>query len=86
MSFADDIKAVLDAAKQAEHDMVNLPPHYRDGGIECIDYLEAKLTTEQFVGFCLGNALKYLSRAGKKDDFSTDLAKARWYINRLLED
>lgn len=84
MSLSDDVRAILDAAQQMEHDMVNLPPHYRSGGIECIDYLEAKLTSEQFVGFCLGNALKYLSRAGKKGDFSEDLAKARWYINRLL--
>ena len=86
MSFADDVRAVLDAAQQMEHDMVNLPPHYRSGGIETIEYLQAKMTGEQFVGFCLGNALKYLSRAGKKGDFSEDLAKARWYINKLLED
>lgn len=86
MGIADEIKAVLEAAEQMEHDMVNLPPHYRSGGIETIDYLQAKLTHDQFVGFCLGNALKYLSRAGKKGDFSEDLAKARWYINKLLED
>lgn len=86
MGITDEFKAVLEAAEQIEHDMVNLPPHYVTGGIETIDYLEAKLTSEQFKGFCLGNALKYLSRAGKKGDFATDLAKARWYINRLLED
>jgi pyruvate dehydrogenase complex dehydrogenase (E1) component len=86
VGLKDEFKAVLEAAEQMEHDMVNLPPHYRSGGIEMIDYLEAKLTSEQFQGFCLGNALKYLSRAGKKGDFSEDLAKARWYINRLLDE
>jgi hypothetical protein len=85
MSFADDVRAILDAAQQMEHDMVNLPPHYQAGGIETIDYIEAKLTAEQFTGYCLGNALKYLSRANKKGDFAGDLGKARWYINRLLD-
>lgn len=65
-------------------DMVNAPPHYTDGGIETIDYLYAKLTYEQFMGFCLGNALKYLSRAGKKGDWQEDLKKARWYIDRAI--
>lgn len=86
MGIKDEFNAILAAAEKMEHDMVNLPPHYRDGGIETIDYLEAKLTPEQLKGFCLGNALKYLSRAGKKGDFYTDIAKARWYLNRLLED
>lgn len=65
-------------------DPVNHPPHYTDGGVETIDYIEAKLTPEQFSGYCLGNALKYISRAGKKGDAATDLAKARWYINRII--
>lgn len=82
MGFADDVRAVLEAV---EHDMVNLPPHYQAGGIETIDYIQAKMTPEQFEGFCLGNALKYLSRAGKKGDFKTDIAKARWYLNKLLD-
>lgn len=65
-------------------DMVNSPAHYTAGGIETIDFIEAKLTGEQFTGYCLGNSLKYLSRAGKKGDGAEDLAKARWYINRAL--
>lgn len=66
-------------------DMVNQPPHYTDGGIETIDYLQAKLTAEEFTGFCKGNALKYLSRAGKKGGGAEDIAKAAWYTNRLLD-
>lgn len=64
-------------------DMVNAPPHYTDGGIEAIDYLRAKLTPEEFRGFCKGNALKYLSRAGKKGDATEDYAKSAWYLARL---
>jgi hypothetical protein len=65
-------------------DVVNHPAHYTAGGVETIDYMQAKLTQDQFEGYCLGNALKYLSRAGKKHDFKQDVAKAAWYLNRLL--
>jgi hypothetical protein len=65
-------------------DMVNHPPHYKVGGIETIDYIQAKLTPEQFEGFCIGNALKYISRADHKEDATEDLHKAVWYLNRLL--
>jgi hypothetical protein len=65
-------------------DAVN-PDHYKVGGIETIDYLRAKLSPEEFAGYCRGNALKYLSRAGHKDDAAQDLAKARWYLDRMLE-
>jgi Protein of unknwon function (DUF3310) len=64
-------------------DMINSPSHYIDGGIEAIDYIEAKLTPEQFQGMCLGNALKYLSRYGRKDDTLQEVGKAIYYLNRL---
>lgn len=59
--------------------MVDQPPHYKDGGIETIDFIEAKK-----LGFNLGNAVKYISRAGKKNDALEDLKKARWYLNREI--
>ena len=65
-------------------DMVNHPSHYKVGGIEAIDYLQAKLSKEEFAGFCRGNALKYLSRAGHKDDAAQEYRKAIWYIERLI--
>jgi hypothetical protein len=64
-------------------DAIN-PDHYKFGGIETIDYLQAKLSPEEFAGFCRGNALKYLSRAGHKDDAAQDYRKAIWYIERLI--
>ena len=71
-------------------DMVNAPPHYRHGGIETIDYIEAKN-----LNYRLGNVIKYISRAGKKHemlglknrfDYSImDLEKAKWYLEREIE-
>lgn len=67
-------------------DDINKPPHYHRGGIECIDYLKAKLTPEEFLGFLKGNCMKYLSRMGHKDSASKDAAKAAWYANRLQKE
>ena len=62
-------------------DLVNHPPHYRDGGIEVIDFIEAK-----DLNFRLGNAIKYISRAGKKaTDPVQDLEKAAWYLKREID-
>lgn len=49
--------------------------YYNKGGIETIDFIKAKLTEEQYIGFCLGNVMKYSSR----DKNSDDLAKAAFY-------
>ena len=68
------------------HDEVNHPAHYTDGGIETIDFIEAKLSPEEFRGYCLGNALKYLSRTGKKGDPIIDLQKAQWYLARIAKE
>jgi len=65
-------------------DAVN-PDHYKKGGIETIDYLESKLPLEEFLGYCRGNMLKYLSRLGHKDEAAQEMAKAVWYGQRWLE-
>ena len=64
------------------NDAVNHPSHYTDGGIETIDFIEAKK-----LPYHLGNAVKYISRAGKKDQNTTieDLQKAVWYIERYIK-
>ena len=68
----------------AANDPVNHPEHYQTAdGIECIDAIAAALTPEQFAGFCRGNALKYLWRAGKKGSANEDLDKAIWYLERM---
>lgn len=66
-------------------DNVNHPSHYTSGGIETIDYMEAKSTPEEFRGHLRLTAIKYLSRAGLKLDTLEDLKKARWYLTRLID-
>ena len=65
---------------------VNHPAHYggEDNPYETIKVLQAWLSPEQFEGFLLGNAVKYISRAGKKGDRVEDLKKAVWYLERAL--
>ena len=67
-------------------DMVNQPKHYMVGGIETIEYLKAKSTPEEFRGHLRLTALKYLSRAGYKNDALEDLKKGQWYLNRLIQE
>jgi hypothetical protein len=61
-------------------DMVNSPTHYKVGGIETIDFIEAKN-----LGYHLGNVIKYVSRADHKNARLEDLKKARWYLDRAIE-
>lgn len=63
-------------------DAVNHPPHYggEDNPHEAIKVIEA-----WGLGFCLGNTVKYIARAGRKGDAIEDLEKARWYIDRELQ-
>jgi len=67
------------------NDMVNHPPHYKVGGIETIDYMQAKSTPEEFAGYLRLNCMKYLSRAGHKGAVLEDYKKAAWYLNKLIE-
>ncbi|MFS1514578.1 DUF3310 domain-containing protein [Chengkuizengella sp. SCS-71B] len=69
---------------EKQNDPVNRPNHYVTGGIETIDFMQAKLTGEQFKGYCLGNVLKYCTRHEHKNG-KEDLKKAQWYLNKLLE-
>ena len=62
-------------------DNVNHPSHYAEGRrFEPIDVIE-----DWGLDFHLGNAVKYISRAGRKGDAREDIEKAVWYLNRWLE-
>lgn len=65
-------------------DVVNSPEHYRQGGIEAIDAIQASMTSEEFIGYLRGNAQKYLWRYRHKGKPVEDLRKAKWYLDRLL--
>lgn len=69
---------------EAKQDMVNRPPHYNQGEIECIDYLRDNLG-EGFSYYCEGNVKKYLHRWRYKDQPVQDLEKAQWYLAKLIE-
>ena len=65
-------------------DMVNHPPHYTQGDIECIDAIKAATKgLNGFEGYCTGNAIKYLWRWKYKSGVE-DLKKAYWYIRKLI--
>ena len=61
------------------HDPVNHPSHYTQGGIETIDFIEAK-----GLGYNLGNVIKYITRADYKGNRIEDLQKAKWYLEREI--
>lgn len=64
-------------------DQVNHPPHY---GGSASPYEAIKVIEAWELGFCLGNCLKYIRRAGKKSKarYLEDLKKARWYLDREI--
>jgi len=78
--------AIIDLDKGGEvispPDLVNRPPHYTDGGIDTLKFIEAK-----DLNYRLGNVVKYISRTGKKVDSDPiqDLEKARFYLDREIE-
>ena len=78
--------AIIDLNKGGEvispPDLVNKPPHYKTGGVETIDFIEAK-----DLNYRLGNVVKYVVRCGKKvgSDPVQDLEKARFYLEREIE-
>lgn len=73
-----ELSNAMDALEK-KPDLVNSPPHYKTGGIETIDFIEAK-----DLNYRLGNVVKYVSRAGKKGDPIEDLEKALWYLQREI--
>ena len=68
------------STKKEVVDKVNHPPHYKVGGIETIDFIEAKS-----LNYNLGNVVKYLTRADHKGNKLEDLQKAQWYLARELK-
>ena len=69
--------------EESRLDVVNSPAHYNQGGIECIEAIEAMLNPEEFIGYCRGNSMKYRWRFRAKNGVE-DLRKAEWYEKRML--
>ena len=85
----EDTPTVADTVEENSEDVkpdqVNRPAHYTSGGIECIDAMQAAFGAEAVKDFCMCNAFKYLWRHRNKNGVE-DLKKARWYLNRLIEE
>lgn len=68
-----------------ENNEVNHPAHYCQGGVECIDAIEAATTNLTGIeAVCTANVIKYIWRWKQKNGVQ-DLQKAQWYLNRLLK-
>lgn len=78
----EELDAKTGGPADKTQEAVDHPSHYNTGKIEVIDYID-----DQQLNFSLGNAVKYISRAGKKDKHKQieDLEKAVWYINHEIE-
>jgi predicted transcriptional regulator of viral defense system len=72
-------KVFMSTSKKPVVDNVNHPSHYKTGGIETIDFIEAKK-----LDYHLGNVVKYITRADLKGNKLEDLQKAQWYLNRAI--
>ena len=80
MTVAEAEEIVADVNQAiTQHDLVNSPAHYTAGGIETIDFIEAKR-----LGYNLGNVVKYITRSGHKGNQLEDLRKAQWYLTREI--
>jgi hypothetical protein len=68
--------------EKTTNNLVDHPQHYggKDNPYEAIKVIEA-----WDLGFCLGNTVKYISRAGKKDETIQELEKALWYLKREIK-
>lgn len=71
-------------SKKGAKDTIN-PDHYKVGGIETFDYIKAKMSRSQLMGFCKGNIIKYVSRSDHKNKVE-DLKKAKWYLDKLIKE
>ena len=74
----------LKTVQQIAEDLVNHPPHYNKGKVECIDAIESAVSDLHGIeAVCTANAIKYLYRWKTKDGVES-LKKARWYLDRLI--
>ena len=76
-----DISVTTDKNPTTISNVIDHPSHYNRGKIEVIDFIE-----DQGLSFHLGNVIKYIARAGSKGDKLEDLKKARWYLDRYINE
>jgi len=72
--------------KEEKRDEIDHPSHYASGDVECIEAMRSMLSPEEYRGHLRATAMKYLWRAPYKDSYNGDIAKAVWYLEKLLEE
>ena len=77
-------QGIYEGESMKKDDVVNQPPHYGNGNIECIEYMKDNMELMMFLGYLEGNAKKYMHRYRYKGKPVEDLKKARWYLDRLI--
>lgn len=83
---ATNSKTQIVNPSNAKPDMVCHPPHYNQGGIECIDAIKAATVNKRGIeAVCVANVIKYLFRYETKNGLE-DVKKAAWYIDRLIKE
>lgn len=86
-TIPEDIEFMYDLAfgtSPSEPDVVNQPPHYTQGNIQCIDAMESAFGKEAVATWCKLNAFKYIWREQHKNGLQ-DIDKAIWYLNKYKE-
>lgn len=86
ISMGEEATNPMDYQPDIKSDMVNHPPHYTSGNIECIDAIKAALGDDGFKAYCRGTAIKYIWRVDKKWNSSEDVRKSIWYLERLANE
>ena len=81
---ADEDIILKKAEQKIMNDSVNHPSHYTQGGIECLDAIEASMSQKEFQAYLKGNIIKYLWRYEFKNGLE-DVKKAQFYLNRMIE-
>lgn len=86
-SYGPWLGEITSEENPSKNDMVNHPKHYTSSGIECIDAIEAALSSysDPKDAFLVGQVIKYLWRAPLKGTYEQDIKKAQWYLNKLVD-
>lgn len=75
----------VSGAGQERYDSEGNGRHYATEGVECIEAIQASTShLSGYEGYLVGQCMKYLWRAGRKDDHKLDLIKCKWYLDRLI--
>lgn len=88
VSLADDIVTEKNKSSinEIKPDMVCHPPHYNQGGIECIDAIKSATVNKRGIeAVCVANIVKYIWRYEAKNGLE-DVRKAQFYLNRLIKE